>query len=136
MTAFCGNVSPRPDSVCCVSLLWPIAQSLREPFSPRSSEPIHPRLAIVLLRVCAPEVKKKFQKRDMKKRWNRKIYFVEKFCDERALSGAAKNALEVLAPASRRQYKTLRSKAISLTKDFPMTIGRKVKSKDYGVSLR
>jgi hypothetical protein len=49
--------------------------------------------------VCAPEVKKKFQKRDMKKRCTRKIYLVEKFCDEQALSGAAKNAIEVVAPA-------------------------------------
>jgi len=49
--------------------------------------------------VCAPEVKKKFQKRDMKKGCTRKIYFVEKFCDERALSGATENAQEVVAPA-------------------------------------
>jgi hypothetical protein len=56
--------------------LWPFAQSLREPFSPRSSEPIDRRLAIVLLRVCAPEVKKKFRK--VRKEKYRELFFFKK----------------------------------------------------------
>jgi hypothetical protein len=44
------------------------AQSLRKPFSPRSSEPIVRRLAKALLRAYAPEVKKKFPRVRKEKR--------------------------------------------------------------------
>jgi hypothetical protein len=56
--------------------LWPFAQSLREPFSPRSSESVRHGLAIVLLRVCAPEVKKKFRK--VRKEKYRELFFLKK----------------------------------------------------------
>jgi len=56
-----GNVT-RTDPVYRVSCVCPFAQSLREPFSPRSSERYLSKLAYVLLRVNAKEVKKKFWK--------------------------------------------------------------------------
>jgi hypothetical protein len=58
------------------------AQSLLELFSPRSSEPIHRRLAMVLLRVCAAEVKKKFQNCETKKKCIPEKYFVGEVCNE------------------------------------------------------
>jgi hypothetical protein len=67
------------------------AHSLREPFSPRSSEPIHRRLAIVLLRVCAPEVKKKFQKCKTKKRCTSEKYFAQGRCTDWGLFNAVKS---------------------------------------------
>lgn len=61
-----GNVFFRPSSELRF-LLWPFAQTLRELFSPRSSESFLHRLAIALLRVYAPEVKHKFKNAQVKK---------------------------------------------------------------------
>jgi hypothetical protein len=75
VTALSWKRSFRPDSVC-VSLMWPFAQSPREPFSPRSSEPVLHKLAKALLRVCVPEVKKKFRGVQKEKRVGT-FYFVD-----------------------------------------------------------
>jgi hypothetical protein len=54
--------------------------------------------------VCAPEVKKKFQKCESKKGRRPRIYFPEKICSRRGLSIAAKDASDVVAPAFRRHF--------------------------------
>jgi hypothetical protein len=59
---------------------------------------------MALLRVCAPEVKKKFQNRAMKKRCTPEKYFVGEVRDECGPSNAAKSFHEVVAPASRRYF--------------------------------
>ena len=87
-----GNVFSDQLGVLRFLYMAPFAQSLREPFSPRSSKSIHRRLAIVLLRVCAPEVKKKFHMRATKKCCNPQKYFIGKICDNTASSRGRKTA--------------------------------------------
>jgi len=45
---------------------------------------------MVLLRVCAPEVKKKFQKCKTKKRCVPEKYFLEEYCDKKCMPSAGK----------------------------------------------
>jgi hypothetical protein len=82
---------------------------------------------MALLRVCAAEVKKKFQKRETKKKYTREKYFVGEFFSEGGPFRAEKNARCLVAPAprwrfleiargtnvpaGRRRYKGLRAEA-------------------------
>jgi hypothetical protein len=101
--------------------------------------------------VCAPEVKKKFQKCESKKERRPRIYFPEKICSMRGLSIAAKDASDVVAQASAG---ILRAAANSKTAGgtpalrkppllngaleniSSMTDGGRANSHGYGVSLR
>jgi hypothetical protein len=59
---------------------------------------------MVLLRVCAPEVKKKFQNCEMKKRGEREKLFASEFRDRCGVFNPVKIARDVVASASRRRF--------------------------------
>jgi hypothetical protein len=54
--------------------------------------------------VCAPEVKKKFQNCETKKRCTPEKYFVGELCNKTGLSNAVKSVRSVVAQASCRHF--------------------------------
>jgi hypothetical protein len=107
---------------------------------------------MVLLRVCAPEVKKKFQDCKTKKRCEREKLFASELRDRCGMFNPAKIARDVVAPASRRRflrrleiekspagrrrYEKLPTYLKQLGDVSPLRIWQERRNKDYGVSLR